>query len=316
MAQTDNPLKRLVLTDPKAFIEWATGIPVQTVQLRHTEFPEQASRADLLFWLVDQSGLPVLLHMEFQGRTSAEPMPMRELGYLSAIVRRELDVPDARSPIRFHSIVIYVGEGAGRRDNGIYTIFGLNDNLTLQWQYQVIRLWQLEATDLLAQQNPFLAALVGQTHLQEPTQTLTAAVAQIRQVAEPEQKGQLLTALVSLLPDQELVRMVEKLLEQSEELLLDTPYLQRMRQIGWEQGREQGFEEGREEGREDGMRRAIIAGIVRRFNPPASDYLQLVKQLEQIHTVVALEELLTALFDAPDLAHLAHQIQAYAQGNG
>lgn len=101
--------------------------------------------------------------------------------------------------------------------------------------------------------------------------------------------------------------MVEKLLEQSEELLLDTPYLQRMRQIGWEQGRE--------EGREEGMKRAIIAGIVRRFNPPASDYLQLVKQLEQIHTMTALEELLTALFDAPDLAHLAPQIQASAQGN-
>ncbi|GAB4153885.1 MAG: hypothetical protein Fur0021_20010 [Candidatus Promineifilaceae bacterium] len=57
--------------------------------------------------------------------------------------------------------------------------------------------------------------------------------------------------------------MVEKLLAQSEELLLDTPYLQRMRQIGWEQGREQGFEEGREEG----MRRAIIAGIIRHFTP-------------------------------------------------
>lgn len=101
--------------------------------------------------------------------------------------------------------------------------------------------------------------------------------------------------------------MVEKLLGQSEELLLDTPYLQRMRQIGWEQGREKG--------REEGMRQAIVAGIVRRFDPPASDYLQIIRQLEQIHNIIVLEDLLTALFDAPNLAHLARQIQVAIQDN-
>jgi hypothetical protein len=40
-----------------------------------------------------------------------------------------------------HSVVIYVGEGAGRDDNGQYTIYGLDSRMKLYWEYEVIRLW-------------------------------------------------------------------------------------------------------------------------------------------------------------------------------
>ncbi|MBL1131069.1 MAG: hypothetical protein D8M54_21575, partial [Chloroflexi bacterium] len=42
-------------------------------------------------------------------------------------------------------------------------------------------------------------------------------------------RQRLLTAMVSLLPTEEVTQMVERLLEESETLLLDTPYLRQMR---------------------------------------------------------------------------------------
>jgi predicted transposase YdaD len=62
-------------------------------------------------------------------------------------------------------------------------------------------------------------------------------------VADVEQCGHLLTALVALLPEEEMVRMVERLLEE-DELLLELPYLQRIREAGREEGRIEGRREG------------------------------------------------------------------------
>lgn len=82
--------------------------------------------------------------------TTAEPMPLRELGYLSAIVRRDIGLPTAADATRLHSVVIDVSSGAGRQDNGAYAVPGIHDQTTLRWQYPGIRLWELEARDLLA----------------------------------------------------------------------------------------------------------------------------------------------------------------------
>lgn len=107
--------------------------------------------------------------------------------------------------------------------------------------------------------------------------------------------------------------MVEKLLEESETLLLDTPYLRRMRetarqegvQIGRQEGvqigRQEGVQLGREKGREQGLREAILEVVIRKFNPPAADYRQLQQDLEQIHLSDTLQEILLTLFDAPDV---------------
>ncbi len=96
---------------------------------------------------------------------------------------------------------------------------------------------------------------------------------------------------------------LEQLLEQSDELL-DTPYLRKMRRIGWEQGqkvgREEGLEEGREEGREEGLRQAVLDGLIRRFNPPASEYRDIALMLERGVPYEALLRIHAALFDTDD----------------
>ena len=103
--------------------------------------------------------------------------------------------------------------------------------------------------------------------------------------------------------------MVEQLLEASETLLLDTPYLRRMREKGVQIGREQG------------IREAILEAVARRFNPPATDYRELQRRLESIHQPDQLQQVLLALFDAQntavilDLLHNLTNTPAHS-GNG
>jgi hypothetical protein len=82
--------------------------------------------------------------------------------------------------------------------------------------------------------------------LAQPEETLTAIVTRMRRVAYVEQRGHLLTALVALLPEEGMVSMVERLLE-DDELLLELPYLQRIREAGRAEGREAGRREGEAE---------------------------------------------------------------------
>ena len=194
------------------------------------------------------------------------------------------------------------------------------------WQYQVIRLWEISADSLLQLEQPALAALVGLTRLQQPQEELPRALRAIRSVPDAIERQRLLTALVTLLPTEEVTQMIEKLLEESETLLLDTPYLRRIRELGREEGlqtgvqigreegvqigREEGVQIGREEGvqtgvqigREEGLRQAILEGVVRKFDPPTTDYRQLMQHLEQIHQPDVLQQILLALLDAPEMA--------------
>jgi flagellar biosynthesis/type III secretory pathway protein FliH len=115
---------------------------------------------------------------------------------------------------------------------------------------------------------------------------------------------------------------VEKMLEESESLLLDTPYLRRMREIGRELGRAEGQKEGREEGREEGrgeglqigllvgLRETILDGVVRRFDPSASLYRRLERDLEGIDDQERLRQLLFTLFEVDSMDAFMTQIDA------
>jgi predicted transposase YdaD len=299
MPETDNPLKLLITMYRDVFAAWFLGEEVSRVRPLNVEFPAQAARSDLLFEVIDKQGQVIYLHVELQGRRSSRPMPLRMLDYMTRVVQREVGVPAEPNGVRLHSVVVYVGEGAGREDNGRYTIPGPNEQIALHWQYQPIRLWEMEAVDLLQLRQPALAALIGQTRLQQPARELPQAIDRIR-ATEPEQKERLLTALISLLPTEEVTQMVEKMLDESEELLLDTPYLRRMRQRGLEEGREEGREEGLKEGRIIGMREMIADGLIQRFDPPASLHRNITRRLEKIEDEELLHRLFVALLQVED----------------
>ena len=327
----------------------AAAPTIQWIRPLNVEFPVTTLRSDLLFEVMAQDGRLHLLHYELQGRTSHKPMPYRELEYMSQITLREIHLPLGTQAVCLLSVVLYIGEGAGRGDGGEYTIYGPDGRVTLHWRYQPVRLWEMTPADLLQMAPPALSALVGLTRRQQPEEELPQALSRIRSVADADQRQRLLTAMVSLLPTEEVTQMVEQLLEASETLLLDTPYLRRMREKGVQIGREQGIQIGLEKGqqigreqgvqiglekgqqigreqgvqigREQGIREAILEAVARRFNPPATDYRELQRRLESIHQPDQLQQVLLALFDAQntavilDLLHNLTNTPAHS-GNG
>ena len=148
-----------------------------------------------------------------------------------------------------------------------------------------MRLWQMPAEELLGLETPALLALVGQTRIDQPAVVLPAVVARLRRVPDAERRGRLLTALLALLPEEEMIAMVERLLEH-DALLLDTPYLRRIR--------DEGREEGREEGALTMRRRDILQALELRFGPSEAVSRQVAEQLDRVTDEAVLERLFAA----------------------
>ena len=238
MAETDSLLKRLVSTFILDFASWLLDTAVQSARPLQSELPAVTVAVDQVFQVTLTDGRTLLVHIEFQGRRSHVPMPWRMLEYMPRLASTyRLDM---------ESVVLYIGRGAGADDTGLHEVHGLDGTPVLAWRYRVIRLWQMPAEALLMTPHVAPLALVGQMQLAQPEATLTAVVTRMRQVADIEQRRHLLTAFVALLPEEEMVRMVERLLE-DDELLLELPYLQRIREAGRAEGRETGRREGEAE---------------------------------------------------------------------
>ena len=283
MAATDHPLKRLVSLFIGDFATWLLNSPVRETQPLNVELAADILATDQVFRVTLADGRALVLHIEFQGRRSHPPMPWRMLEYMPRLA------VTYRLPL--WSVVFYVGTGAGVDDAGRHEIQGPAAVAPLVWHYQVVHLWQMPAEDLLALDQPALLALVGQTRLDRPTVLLPAVVARLRQVPDAEARGRLLTVLLALLPQGEMVTMVEKLLE-DERLLLDTPYLRRLR------------EEGREEGQLAGRRRSIVDALTLRFAPPEATIQQVEQYVETLTDEATLERLFATAIRSASLAEV------------
>lgn len=183
------------------------------------------------------------------------------------------------------SIVFYVGRGAGADDSGYHQAGDLDGSATLVWHYQVIRLWQMQAEELLALGIPALLALVGQTRMERPETVLPMVVAHLRRVPDLERRGRLLTTLLALMQDEEMMVMVERLLD-SDALLLDTPYLRRLR----------------EEGALTMRRQDILRALELRFGPDETIDPQMAQRLEQVSDEARLETLFAAAIRSDTIA--------------
>jgi predicted transposase YdaD len=308
MASTDNPLKMLISSFSEVFAEWLLGSRPRFVRPLNVDLPATAKQSDLLFEVIQTDGQIVLLHIELQGRRSHQPMPWRMLDYMSRLALRELGEGEPQQSIRLNSFVIYLGHGAGLEDSGQYELLGVEGQPSMSWRYQPIRLWQMEAEELLALGEPALLALIGQTRLLEPESTLSRALANIRIIEDESRQGRLLAALVSLISDEEIVQMVEKMLDATDEFLLDLPYLKRIRQQSKEEGLAEGLAEGKEEGIVEGLREAILEAITLHFNPPALEYRQVSQQLAGVTDHERLKQLHTAAIQAEDMAVFTAQL--------
>ena len=328
MTDTDNPLKSLILTYKETFAERLLGKRLRSVRTLTIELPASRQRSDLLFEAVSEDGNVGLLHIELQGKRSAAPMPWRMLDYMSRTARHEWGRRAPQGSLSLQSVVLYVGAGAGAGDTGDFALTNFMDQPSLAWRYDVIRLWELEADAVLQMDKPALLALVGQMRMTEPERIVPAVLGRIQAVPDGEQRSELLTALINLIGDEGVLKMIERMIDME---LLDTPYLRRIRQESWEkgvgegrqegrregveEGRREGVEEGRREGVEEGLRAAVLAAVTTRFNPPVQTYQRLEHRLRQVHDVSVLPRLLEAIIRANTLEEFQSQLETTIAGH-
>jgi predicted transposase YdaD len=305
MPETDNPLKVLVRDFAPDFAAWLLNVEpeaVQSVRALNIELPAGAVRSDTVFYVTLTDGREVLLHIEFQGERSERPMPWRMLDYLGKIAERELDYRHlARVPLC--AAVFYVGDGAGVHDMGDYRIGCADGGLTLAWRYRVIRLWQMRAEELLALGRPALLTLIGQTRIEEPARVVPQAVAAIGQVADDEERAGLFAAFTSLLRDEEVIEMAERLMEAMDRgLLMDTPFLRRIRTESEARGETRGEAKGRTEGRTEGrieeLRQIILDVLATRLEPSLAAYRRIEARVAAINEIERLRSLVQAAVSA------------------
>jgi predicted transposase YdaD len=284
MAPTDNPLKQLIAAFPTDFASWLLNAQAVEATPLNIELPAGSLSADQLYLVRLEDGREVLLHLEFQGRTSKEPMPWRMLEYRVRLQRRYGG--------ELISVVLYVGQGAGAGDSGVHSVRDSTGEAQLSWRYRVVRLWELEARELLALKRPALLALIGQTRIEKPEVILPEAIAQVRKVTPLTLRSRLVSALLALLSDEELIAMAENILSSLDEELMDLPYFRRM-----QKEREQGLEQGQLEQ----LRRDILNVLNARFNPGIAFQDRFARYLEAQQGREALERLLIAISQADSL---------------
>ncbi len=88
--------------------------------------------------------------------------------------------------------------------------------MSIHWRYRVIRLWQVKAEALLELNSPPLTTLIGQTHIEQPAETLPSAVRQIQTVEDEFVRKNLLSLLLALVEEETLNQMVQKLVEEEQ----------------------------------------------------------------------------------------------------
>jgi predicted transposase YdaD len=282
---TDSPLKQLLELSITDFAAWLLASEVREAYPLNVEFQTEAVRVDQLYHVTLDSGQATLLHIEFQGKSTHRPMKWRMLDYMARIAATERDLD-------LSSVVFYVGYGSGVRDSGSYQVNSPDGSVSLTWHYRVIRLWELEAETVLALGRPGLLPLIGQTRINEPERLFPQVIQQLQSTTDAEQQTRLLTTLLALVHDEEMANMVEKLIE-TEGVLLDTPFLRRIRQ--------ESREEGREEGQLSARRQSILDILVLRFNLAVPVYRAIEKVLSTVSDEAELEKLLAAAVTAQEV---------------
>jgi len=217
-------------------------------------------------------------------------MPLRQLEYL---VRLTSEYPN----LAVHSVVVYVGQGAGKDDEGSHAFYRLDGKAVISWYYDVLRLWEMTAEELLALDKPTLLGLVGQTKVTDPAKVVPLIVAGLEKITDAEKRGRILTAMLALINEEEFFAMLEQKFVE-EELFTNTPYMIRMRKMEAEEERraqeeQRRAQEERKEATLATLQKSILRILQMRFAPPEA----LLGQLETALGQVANEDTLQTLFE-------------------
>lgn len=295
MTTTDDFLKSLFDDFTVAFATWLLESPIQSVAQLNVELPAQPKTfVDRVGVVTLTNQLEVHLHIEFQGRRSPVPVPDRMLEYQTRL-KQTYQHP-------FGSVVIYVGRWAGNKDKGHHQHrCPITGEVMLEWHYRVIHLWQMPAEQLLALDQIPLLALVGLTRIDHPEEIIPRVVAKIRSVVDVTRRKQLLTILISLAEEEKIAAMIEGMLYPDEDLLIDTPFLRKMREMGWREGQAAGWVAGQAAGQAEGHQQGESHLLSRQLHRRFGELPAWANHRLQQATVEQLEQWSLRVLEAPRL---------------
>ncbi len=236
MHQYDVAMKELFQSVGSGLMErLAGGAPVEWLNIELAE--TRAPRVDFVCRLKDSS----IFHMEFQGLNDPL-MVWRMLEYLVAIFKRYGSVP--------RQVVLYMGNEPLRMANSVAFA-------SLQFQFEIIDLGELDAEELLASPHISDVVLAILCRKPDPAIRLQRIIARIRNL-EPEQRKRAARQLLILSMKRQLAKTVLKEIEtmavtfeiEDDELLRDL----------YEKGRKEGMNAGLNAGRNEGRNEGRIEG--------------------------------------------------------
>ncbi len=284
MASTDHELKKIFMERRHEFSEWMLEKELRDVTVEPTEqLPdEQATRPDLVFRVTTMDGRTIWLPIEFQGKTSKPPLPMRMLLTKTRLFR-------SHPKDLITGVVIYVGSRAGTNDTGMHHVYGDNGEPTITWKYKVIRLWDMDAEQFLAQaqKHPFLLVLIGQTRIKDPSKLVPQLIAQVKAIPDEKDQAEVLVYIQMLIHDRGILTMIQQHIE-TEGLFGDSPYLEQIRAAARQEVEEQ-LHEKEEQLHETQQRLHVVEEEKQRIQSDAEEKIR--KLARRLLTIMGNEEI-------------------------
>lgn len=317
MATTDHAMKRLFSsTSPAELVRWLAGLDVQTivpVSIEHLVTPDPI-RSDLVFLVTLTDGRTVLMPIEFQGRRTHRPVPLRLLDYQTRIVIN--DKPDI-----LLCAVCYVEEGAGRNDTGQHMVASIGAQPALTWNYLVVRFWEMDADDVLALNRPALLPLVSLMFMADPERVIRQTIEKLEQIPDQEERETLTIEFLALARNEEMKAIIQHMLRRKN-MVFHSPFLEEVREEGYKEGLLEGIGKGREEGHEQGLleartlhgREYILDTLIERFDPPATVYRTIERALTKINDYATLRSLFTLALRAATIDEFSEAVAQQKAG--
>jgi predicted transposase YdaD len=179
--------------------------------------------------------------------------------------------------------------------------------------FRPILLWELEAEQVLAQNNPALLPFVPLMRGGDNEQMVRRCAERIRQEPQAAELETILALFASYVLE---TTVIKQILRWEMEIVQESPLMKELREAWFEKGIEQGVEKGIEQGREEGERKATLKALhqtltirfgidLEKFDERfASLDLKMLEHLNEValtfHTLPDFETTLTELLSTPE----------------
>jgi len=242
-----------------------------------TEFPTITRYADLVYKVKDKEGTQYIFHLEFQAQKSKDPMNLRMLGYNVRLLEQY--------KIPVYSTVIYLTEEAYEEDQGYFKSIFLGKEVLI-FEYNVIKLWELDGLSLLKERILGLYPLLGLTKLSEPKENaLNNIIKEIKRIKDPIISKDMLFSFKVLSGLKHSRDLLDALIRKEE--IMESAILKEI----YEEALQEELKKGLELGRLETLQSNIMGVLISRFEVPYKTEKQLEEKIKSIKSIPVLQKL-------------------------